>query len=373
MRRDPAGGRAVTLRIKPVRKPNGRTYWYPRLPGGKLGPRLPDLPHDHPDFLDAYTAAIRAAPGPVAGRHGPGSIARAIEAYQDSPAFRAHLKPATQGNRRRILGHIATRWGAANLADLARRHVEADLAPLDPHPANSRLKAWRGFLAWAVDAGAIGADPSAGIGRKRTARSPGHLPWTPAEVEAFRARWPIGTAERLAFELVHWTGARISDAVRLGPGMVDRAGWLSYAQEKTGGAVAVPLRRSLPRFARQWQGDLDALHAAIDAAPRHLTWMVTAQGASRSVKAASQWFAAAARAAGVPKSAHGLRKLRGQLIAEAGGTTHQAAAWLGHESLSEVARYSRGADRRRVLEGDETGTNLETARDPAGNSVRNGQ
>lgn len=349
----------MTLRLKPVRK-GARTYWYARRPDGKLG-KLPDLPHDHPDFLAAYAVHMAATPAKITGKHGPGTIGAAVDAYLSSDAWKL-LKPATQAQRRRHLARIASKWGPAMLRDLAARHIEADLDPLAPHAARHHLMAWRGLCKWAKSARLIDRDPAAGAERKSLPKSRGHAPWTLDEVATFRAHWPIGSAQRLALELIFWTGARVSDAVRLGPGMVDRAGWLVYVQKKTGGDVAVPLKRTLPAFALGWQADLAQLREAIEASPhRHMTWLVTDAGAGRSEKAAASWFAGAARTAKVGRTAHGLRKLRGQLLAEAGATTHQAAAWLGHESLSEVARYSRGADKRRVLAGDETGTKLETA------------
>lgn len=367
MRRNPDGGRAVTLRLKPVRKANGKTYWYARRPDGKLG-KLPDLPHDDPTFLAAYAEHMAAQPTKITGKHGPGTIGAAIDAYQSSDAWRI-LKPGTQAARRRHLARAASTWGAARLRDLATRHIEADMDTLSGHAAHHRLKAWRGFCKWAKGKRLIASDPSLAAQRPTLPKSKGHTPWTLEDVATFRAHWPIGSAQRLGMELIFWTGARVSDAVRLGPGMIDRAGWLAYAQQKTGGDVAVPFRRSLPGFASGWQADLDLLRQAIKASPhRHMTWLVTAAGAGRSEKAAAAWFSAACRAAKVEKTAHGLRKLRGQMLAEAGATTHQAAAWLGHESLSEVARYSRGADKRRVLAGDETGTNLETVSGQPGNS-----
>jgi integrase len=164
-----------------------------------------------------------------------------------------------------------------------------------------------------------------------------------------------------------WTAARLADAARLGPGMLDRAGWLVFRQGKTGGEVAVPLARALPGFAAGMQADLDHLRAALDARPdRHMTFLTTEAGAARSVKAMGMWFAGAARAAGITgKSAHGLRKSRATLLAEAGATEHQIGAWTGHESLSEVRRYTRKADKRRILsgpredqDGNETGNHI---------------
>lgn len=81
-----------------------------------------------------------------------------------------------------------------------------------------------------------------------------------------------------------------------------------------------------------------------------MTWMTTVYGKSRSVKAAGQWFAAKARAAGVRgRTAHGLRKSRARALAEAGGTSAQIGAWTGHESLSEIERYIRHFNKRKVL------------------------
>ncbi|MFD2843443.1 hypothetical protein [Paracoccus cavernae] len=72
------------------------------------------------------------------------------------------------------------------------------------------------------------------------------------------------------------------------------------------------------------------------------------------------------------KSAHGLRKSRAMAIAETGATAHQIAAWTGHESLTEVQRYSKAADRRRILSGAEPEQNLETAPTQNGNRTARG-
>ena len=111
------------------------------------------------------------------------------------------------------------------------------------------------------------------------------------------------------------------------------------------------------------QVDLAYLKAAIAASPRHMTWLVTTHGSARSDKAFSSWFSGAAAAAGIEggKSAHGLRKARAMTLAEAGATVHQIAAWTGHESLSEVQRYSKAADRRRILSSTQPEQILETA------------
>lgn len=144
--------------------------------------------------------------------------------------------------------------------------------------------------------------------------------------------------------------------------MVRCDGWLTFRQKKTGREVSIPFNRALPPFANGMQCDLDFLMSAIAAAPRHVIWRVTEHGKARSDRASNSWFADAAAAAGIiGKSAYGMRKARVIAIAEAGTTAHQIPAWTGHESLSEVQRYSKAADRRRILSGMEPEQFLETA------------
>jgi integrase len=358
MRRNHAGATVRLKHIKIIRKPSGTVFLYLALPGQKLV-RLPDLPMDSPEFLAAYAAARRAAT-PKPAKSPPGSILEAITSYMRSPAYLA-LGIATRGARNGHLAKIATKWGQAKAADLRADHIQADLGMLAPNPARQRLKTWRGLCKWATETKRISANHANNVPMPPIPKSDGHTPWTATEIAAFREHWPLTEPQRLAMELIFWTAARASDAVRLGPGMIDGEGWLTFKQQKTGGEVSIPFNRALPGFAAGMRGDLDLLKQAISHAPRHMTWLVTHFGSSRSVKAFSQWFSAAARTAGInDRTAHGLRKARAIAIAEAGGSTHQIAAWTGHETLAEVQRYSKGAARRRMLSSTEREQKLET-------------
>lgn len=330
---------------------NVRYYYRPK---GQKGIRMPDRPPDHPDFLAAYAAAASSTK-PVRAKADSGSLALAVEGYLKSDVFLVGLKAGTRSARRPMLDEIRERYGHGRVIDLRTKHIEADLMRFTGHARNNHLKAWRGFGKWLAVTYKI-ADPTTGARKAPVAQSDGHPPWSETEVEAFRAYWPIDTPERLAFEVIFWTGARISDAVRLGHGNVDRDGWIVFRQQKTGGEVAIPFNRTLPDFAEGMKEDLDYLHAALNARKdKHMTWMTTTHGKSRSVKAAGQWFAAKARAAGVcGRSAHGLRKSRARALAEAEGTSAQIGAWTGHESLSEIERYIRNFNKRKVLSSTKT-------------------
>ena len=77
-------------------------------------------------------------------------------------------------------------------------------------------------------------------------KSDGFHVWTDDEVARFEARWPIGTRERLAFDLLLYTGLRRGDAVRLGRQHV-KAGWFRIAAEKNGVIVEAPILPPLQR------------------------------------------------------------------------------------------------------------------------------
>ncbi|MGC3938297.1 tyrosine-type recombinase/integrase [Roseobacter sp. EG26] len=207
----------------------------------------------------------------------------------------------------------------------------------------------------------IDKDPAMLVEMPKAGKPNKHKPWTIAHVKAFRNRWPIDTQQRLALEIMLFFGARICDAVRLGPGMVEADGWLRYTQKKTGGEVEVPFDRALPDFADHEA--YDHLIAALDSRTElHMTWLVTAYGSSRSEKAASNWFSEACRKAGLEsetrRTAHGLRSTCLVRMSERGASTHQLGAWAGHESLSEIEAYTKSAAKRALLSGNEKGTQI---------------
>lgn len=157
--------------------------------------------------------------------------------------------------------------------------------------------------------------------------------------------------ERLAFELIFWTGARVSDAIRLGPRNVDKDGWLFFSRGKTGRDAVIPFAKELPEFAEPMAGDLALLRSAISARnERHITYLHTSRGASCSSKSVSQWFASKARKTGIEgRTAHGLRKSRAEALFENGATMAQGQAWIGHKDPRMLQHYADKYDKRRAL------------------------
>jgi len=331
--------------LKHVTKPSGLVLRYLRYPGAALI-RLPGGDMAAPEFLAAYAAALMTAKAQSkATAYDPASVAGAISDYLRSDAFRA-LSDTTRRAHRRHLTAVQGRAQDARLGDLASKHIANDVNALAGHPVLSRLKAWRAFTKWATKQGKLAADPARTVARPDLPKSDGFPRWTADEVAAYRARWPQGTAERIAMEVLCWTGAGAKDASRLGPGMV-KGGALMFGRSKTGVPFTVPVA-ALPTWATGMRDDWRHFLTAIQGHP-HMTWIVTEAGASRSHKAFSAWFAERSRMAGVEKSAHGLRKFRAVELTEAGATKDQRKAWLGHLSDAESDFYAKGADQRAVL------------------------
>jgi integrase len=116
-----------------------------------------------------------------------------------------------------------------------------------------------------------------------------------------------------------------------------RDGVLMLRQQKTGVSLAIPVHPDLA--------------AIIDATPvGHLTLLITNTGKSYGANDFSEMFRSWCDAAGVPQHCvfHGLRKAACTRLADAGCTAHEIAAISGHKTLSEVERYTKGADQARL-------------------------
>ena len=71
------------------------------------------------------------------------------------------------------------------------------------------------FRSWAVKGKHTDSDPTRDLKTIRP-RTEGHTPWPQEWCDAFEARWARGTRERLAYDVLLYTGFRIGDAVRVG-------------------------------------------------------------------------------------------------------------------------------------------------------------
>src|SRR6516225_3885865 len=66
-----------------------------------------------------------------------------------------------------------------------------------------------------------------------------HHTWTDAEIASYEAVWPVGTRERLAFDLLLYTGQRVGDVAAMRRSDL-RNGAIHVRPEKTGDELVAP-------------------------------------------------------------------------------------------------------------------------------------
>jgi integrase len=209
----------------------------------------------------------------------------------------------------------------------------------------------RGLFAWAKEAGFVKTDPAAGVKYPLLKSGAGFPVWTEEDVAAYEARWPLGTRQRVWLAVLLYTGLRRGDAVRLGRQHV-RDGIASLLTEKTKIPVHIPL--------------LPPLVEALSAWPTgQLSFICGSTGKPLTKESFGNNFADACRAAGVKKSAHGLRKIGATRAANNGASETQLNAIFGRSGSKMASLYTQAADQARLakdamnkLLGNETATSI---------------
>lgn len=317
---------------------HGKRMWYFRVGKGKRI-KLPGE-FNSPAFLEAYRMALAShKSGELqTGR----TVSWLITQYRSSPAYEA-LAKETRKQFRYQLDRMKVRIGKAPIHEITPASIAAgrDARAAKPSDANKFLKCAVALFRFAVDRQWLASNPAKGIEKLRTA-SLGFHTWTEDEAQAFESRWPLGTRERLAFDLLIYTGVRRSDVVRLGRQHA-RDGEITITTEKSrnmGNPVEVTIT-ILPPLAR-----------SIEAAGGDMIYLTTLKGTAFSKEGFGNWFRAACKAAGVPGSSHGLRKLAAVRMAENGATEAELNAVFGWaDGSGESATYIRKASRKRLSRG----------------------
>lgn len=256
-----------------------------------------------------------------------------MDLYQASGEWN-RLSEGTRKARAAILRRYVERSGHRPLSGITADALEATFAAKGGHAAVNEMKALRPVFDYAHRLRFIPKDPTRGLKIEKPA-SRGFPTASAEEIARFQERWPVGTTERLVFDLALYTGAARSDLARLGRHSI-RDGLLSYKRQKTGIECNVPLTHELRAV----------IARTPDIAP---AFLLTSKGKPFTGPGLGNLFGQAARVSGIEARLHGLRKAFCVYWAEKGRSTHEIAAMAGHVSLSEVERYTRDADRRRMV------------------------
>lgn len=348
---------------------HGVTVWYFRRGDGPRL-RLPGV-YESPEWLEAYEAALsgkKTMPAPLTAT---GTFRWLVGRYKASAKF-AGLAKETQTFRSGILARVEKTAGDLRITQITRAMLAEgrDRRAETPFAAINYLKVMNQLFAFAVDAGYLTSNPAKGIDRPSPATS-GHHVWTIAEVRRYQARWPLGTRERLAMDLLLYTGLRRGDLVQLGRQHI-RNSIIRYRATKNGVEIVLPL--------------LPVLQATIDAGPTgDLTFLATKRNTPWKKESFGTWFREACIEAKVPGRAHGLRKAGATIAAENGATDQQLMAIFGWTNPEQAAVYTRTASRAKMaamgvgmlIPGadieEETGTSIPAPSNPVRGSGRNDQ
>ena len=213
-----------------------------------------------------------------------------------------------------------------------------DLFTNTPVMADDMVAAVRVMYDWGIERGHCEDNPAKGIknfGRKGT----GAIPWSIKDINQFKKHHQPGSMAHLAITLLAFTACRIGDARLLGRhNEVTRDGmaFLEWQPEKRGASfVSIPMAPQLKQ----------AIHDTKVISPK--SYLVTSHGkVFSSADAISQRFSKWCKDAGLEnRTAHGIRKAVGNILAEAGCTQYQIMAIHGHSESRTSEVYTRAVER----------------------------
>jgi integrase len=314
---------------------HGKAVWYVRI--GK-GPRIRiRAEFGTPEFDAEYQAAVSKTPRPKKGAPATGTLAWLVARYREVGAWN-NLSLATRKQRENIFKHVIETAGDKPFASITAATIMAGCERRSKTPAQARhfLDAMRGLFRWANRSGLVKANPTIGVENPQPKKGQGFIPWTEDDIAAYERRWPIGTRQRVWLDVLAYTGLRRGDAVRIGKQHV-RDGVATLRTEKSQGEVTV----TLPI--------LPVLAETLAAGPcGDLTFIAGDRGRPLTKESFGNLFRKACHKAGVPGSAHGVRKIAATRAANAGATVAQLEAIFGWSGGRMASLYTRSADRKRL-------------------------
>ena len=204
-----------------------------------------------PEFEAEYEAAKASVALPAKGDYLPAGLAAwLIERYRDLLAW-APLSAATKRQRENIFVHVIETAGVQNCAKITTAAIIAgrDRRKNTPAQARNFLDAMRGVFRWAMEAGFVRSDPTAGIDTRRVRQATVSGLGQRMTLPPMRSGGRSGRVNGSGLTFCH-TGLRRGDAVRLGRQHV-RDGIATLKTEKSGRPLKLRFRSCLS-WPRRW-------------------------------------------------------------------------------------------------------------------------
>lgn len=284
-----------------------------------------------PEFMVEYEQA-RTGKADKPERFAPFTYDALIASFYRTPKW-LEMRPSSQATYRGIIERFRAKNGHKDARRVTAAAIDAKLSGMSDTPAAAnnlrktlaRLHRHAIKLGWRTDNPVLATD-SFKSGK-------GWHTWTEGEITAFQKAWPLGTKERLALELLLWTGLRESDVVTVGR-QHRRGDTLYLRHHKNDSETQVQIAPALA----------EAL-ASYDSGT--LTYLATQFGKPYTPKGFYNWFKRACIKAGIGHChPHGLRKAISRRLAEAGATHLEGRSVTGHKTDRMFAYYAESANKR---------------------------
>jgi integrase len=284
--------------------------------------------------MQAYQDAMS---GPLVRPRAPkvGTLAALAAEFFSSTEF-ANLRSSSQATYRLALSPVLHLDGHRLVRDLPpdkARKIIQEIGASRPAMANLTRAVLQRLFSFAIAIGQRRDNPFNAVPKYKIGT---HHTWTDEQLSVYEKHWPLGTRERLAFDVLLYSAQRVGDVVRMQRSDI-RNGVITVVQQKTGAEVFVPLHPALAR--------------SIKAGPSKGVYLIgDKNGRPINRRTLTVLISVATKAAGLPPEcvAHGLRKAALRRLAEHGATSKEMQAISGHRSLAEIERYTQQADRRRL-------------------------
>ncbi|MHA6644529.1 tyrosine-type recombinase/integrase [Mesorhizobium sp. A623] len=257
--------------------------------------------------------------------------------FYQSLEFKA-LAKTTQTSYSGTLDRFVLKYGPGKLAGLLPVDINRIMETMADRPgaAAHLRKRLNQLFEHSVSIGLMAENPVK-KSRKVKYRAKGFRTWSEKDIAAYREFWTLGTPQRLAMEILLFTGLRRSDACRISWDHVSDDRVITITTQKSGHETEV----SFPVHPYLWE-------LLKDCPKDGVTFIRTIYNKPRSEKAFTNWLGEASTKAGIEEqaSAHGLRKAACRRLAEAGCSPHQIMSITGHRNLEEVMTYTRAVEQK---------------------------
>jgi integrase len=330
-------------------------YYYRNKETGERSPRI-EAEYGTPAFMAAYKAlhaAATAGAAPMAPALDESRTLRwLINEYRESTHWLG-LSASTRRQRNRVYNHAIATSPDVYYAEITSQDIDRGVAKrlkLEDGPsrraktdgivaANFFLTCMNALFGWATDQvpPLLDKSPSAKVKSLKKKRTGGFRKWTEAEMEQYRQFWPVGTRERLVFDVFHYTGMRCSDAIHFKPADVRPDGAIEFTTVKT-------VEKAFGFMSPELAGSINAFNMRSDDA-----FLLTRTGEPfKTAISLGNCFVRYCRKAGLPAglSAHGVRKAAATIAAEAGATPYELMGAFGWKDLRTPLIYTNEFSRK---------------------------